>query len=99
MRTIRRRDRRIADPAAYGQRNMGVATQPTQPQKSAQEKAAEEAQRKLDEKPTRIRSPGFPSATKRTRGESASLTGHRSDQRTHMARYGTSATAEPPYPR
>jgi hypothetical protein len=35
---------------AYGQRNMGVATQPTQPQKTAQEKAAEETQRKLDEK-------------------------------------------------
>lgn len=31
---------------AYGQRNMGVANQPMQPQK----KAAEEAQRKLDEK-------------------------------------------------
>jgi hypothetical protein len=35
---------------AYGQRNMGVASQPMQQQKSAQEKAAEEAQRKLDEK-------------------------------------------------
>jgi hypothetical protein len=35
---------------AYGQRNMGVASPPTQPQKTAQEKAAEEAQRKLDEK-------------------------------------------------
>jgi hypothetical protein len=35
---------------AYGQRNMGVASQPMGPQKTAQEKAAEEAQRKLDEK-------------------------------------------------
>jgi hypothetical protein len=59
---------------AYGQRNMGVASPPTQPQKTAQEKAAEEAQRKLDEKAYKDSLPGSPSATRRTVGKPASLT-------------------------